>query len=126
MKMRLGQMLFLFAIGLITLLVYAAAGKKPALIKGYVIDSACTYVKNLEKPISSDCATACARNGSPLVVLADDGTIYWPIDESMPAHGQNEKLLAYAGQKVEVSGKVFNRGGSRALVIQSITAAKPS
>jgi hypothetical protein len=89
-----------------------------------VIDSACTYVKNLEKPISSDCAKACAKAGSPLVILANDGRIYWPIDEAMPAKGQNEKLLPYAGEKVEVSGKVFSRGGSRAIVIESIKAAK--
>jgi hypothetical protein len=112
--------------GVITLLVYAAAGKKSTPVTGYVIDSACTYVKKLEKPVSSECAQECARNGSPLVILADDGTVYWPIDEAMPAKGQNEKLLPYAGGRVKVNGKVFNRGGSNAIVIESITAAKVS
>ncbi len=56
----------------------------------------------------------------PLVILADDGTIYWLISDSMPATGQNEWLMKFAGQKVTVSGKVFEKGGSRALVIEKI------
>jgi len=49
---------------------------KGATIKGYVIDSACAFVKNLKKPISPACATECAKAGSPLVILANGGTIY--------------------------------------------------
>jgi hypothetical protein len=63
---------------------------------------------------------ACAKAGSPLVILADDGTIYWPIADTTPAGGQNEKLLPFAGQKVTANGKVFQRGGSSALVIEKI------
>jgi hypothetical protein len=55
-----------------------------------------------------------------LVILADDGTIYWPIADSMPATGQNSKLLPFAAQKVTVSGKVYERGGSKAIVIEHI------
>jgi hypothetical protein len=63
---------------------------------------------------------ACAKAGSPLVILADDGTTYSPIADSTPASGQNEKLLPFAGQKVTANGKVFQRGGSSALVIKKI------
>ena len=124
MKTRFGQLAALFSMVLIAFAVYAGANKKAVAVEGYVIDSACTYTKNLEKPISGECAKACAQAGSPLVILAGDGKIYWPIDEAMPAKGQNEKLLPFAGEKVEVSGRVFNRGGSRAIVIESIKAAK--
>ena len=60
------------------------AAEKTVTVKGYVIDSACTFTKNLGKPISKECATNCANAGSMLVILADDGTIYWPIADSMP------------------------------------------
>ena len=90
---------------------------KPVTVKGYVLDSACAFTKGLSKPISKNCAEACAKAGSPLVILADDGTIYWPIADTTPSSGQNEKLLPYAGQKVTASGKVFQRGGSSAMVI---------
>jgi hypothetical protein len=93
---------------------------KPITVKGYVLDSACAFTKGLQKPISKECATACAKAGSPLVILAEDGTIYWPIADTTPSSGQNEKLLPFAGQKVTANGRVFQRGGSSALVIVKI------
>jgi hypothetical protein len=95
-------------------------------VRGYVLDSACALVKNLEKPLSRDCALACAKAGSPLVILAEDGTIYWPISNAMPATGQNSRLVKFAGQKVIANGKVFERSGSRALVIEKVAAAPAS
>ena len=58
------------------------------------------------------------------MILQDDGSIFWPIAESMPAEGQNTRLLPYAGRRVTASGKVYARGGSHALVIGTLTAAK--
>ena len=93
-------------------------------VNGYVLDSACAFTKGLDKPISKQCATSCANAGSPLVILADDGTIYWPIADTTPSSGQNPKLLPYAGDKVTATGKVYQRGGSKAIVIEKIEAAK--
>lgn len=95
---------------------------KSVSVNGYVLDSACAFTKDLKKPISAQCAQACARAGSPLVILADNGTIYWPIADTTPSAGQNEKLLPFAGQRVTASGKVYARGGSTAIVIEKIGA----
>lgn len=102
---------------------WAADKGKAVTVNGYVLDSACAFTKNLSKPVSPDCARACAQAGSPLVILASNGTIYWPISESTPATGQNDKLLPFAGQKVTVSGRTFQRGGSTAMVIEKISAS---
>jgi hypothetical protein len=107
-------------LALLAVAVAATGNGKPDTIKGYVLDSACAFTKNLKKPISPECAVSCAKAGSPLVILSDDGTIYWPISDATPSSGQNDKLLPFAGQKVTASGKVFERGGSRALVIDKI------
>ncbi len=98
------------------------AQEKRSTINGYVLDSACAFTKNLKKPVSPECAIACAKGGSPLVILAEDGTIYWPISDSVPAIGQNQRLMKFAGQMVTATGKVYARGGSRALVIQQVEA----
>lgn len=98
----------------------ASAEPTTSTVKGYVLDSACAFTKNIAKPISKECAVSCAKSGSQLVILADSGQIYWPISDAMPAVGQNEKLLPFAAQKVTVTGKVFVRGGSRAIVIGKI------
>jgi len=95
-------------------------------VKGYVLDSACAFTKNLSKPVSAECALACAKAGSPLVILADNGDVYWPISDtaSTPAKGQNDRLMKFAGQKVSAQGTVYAKGGSHAIVIEKIEAAK--
>ena len=90
-------------------------------VTGWVLDSACAFTKGLSKPVSRECALACARQGSQLVILQDDGSIYWPISDKTPAEGQNKRLLPYAGKRVIVTGKLYTRGGSNALVIEKIT-----
>ncbi len=99
------------------------AQQKTVTVEGYVLDSACAFTKNLEKPISRDCALACAKEGSQLVILTKDGTIYWPIDSATPAKGQNARLIEFAGNRVTATGKLYDRGGSHALVIENIQAA---
>lgn len=113
--LKLAVIFVLLAVALI-----ASDNGQRSTVKGYVLDSACAFTKNLKKPISPECAVACAKAGSPLVILSDDGTIYWPIADSTPSSGQNEKLLPFAGKKVTASGKVLERGGSRAMVIDKI------
>ena len=103
--------------------VYTKADDTPSVtVKGYVLDSACAFTKSLDKPVSKKCAISCAKAGSPLVILGDDGTIYWPIGGTTPASGQNPKLMPYAGEKVTATGKVYERGGSKAIVIEKIEA----
>jgi len=97
--------------------------QKSVSVEGYVLDSACAFTKNLEKPISRECALTCAKAGSQLVILSDDGSIYWPIAETTPATGQNARLLEFAGGRVTAKGKLYDRGGSHALVIEQIAAA---
>src|SRR5437667_458351 len=82
------------ALAWLLLVAALAAGTdpgKPISVKGYVLDSACAFTKNLKKPISAECAVACAKAGSPLVMLSDDGTIYWPngdLDFLPPGGGE--------------------------------------
>jgi hypothetical protein len=99
-----------------------AAEAPTVTVKGYVLDSACAFTKGLSKPISKQCAISCAKAGSQLVILAEDGTIYWPIADTTPSSGQNPKLLPFAGDKVTASGMVYERGGSKAIVIEKIEA----
>jgi len=114
--------MFKLAVPALLLVAIFAVGEagQTMTIKGYVLDSACAFTKGLKKPISAECATACAKAGSPLVILTPSGTIYWPIADTTPSSSQNDKLLEYAGKQVTVSGKVFQRGGSTAIVISKV------
>jgi hypothetical protein len=114
----------LLGLTLLLTLSISAAPQKSVTVEGYVLDSACAFTKGLDKPISRDCALACAKEGSQLVILTNDGSIYWPIDSATPAKGQNAKLLEFAGNRVKATGKLYERSGSRALVIDTIAAVK--
>jgi hypothetical protein len=123
--------LMILAISLALILVASTAAQQSSAVKieGYVLDSSCAYTKDLAKPISAACARSCAKAGSPLVILTADGVIYWPISGGIPAAGQNQKLMPFAGEKVTVSGKVFERTGSKAIVIEKIervASSKPA
>ena len=102
----------------------AARPQKSVTVEGYVLDSACAFTKGLEKPISRDCAVACAKEGSQLVILTKEGAIYWPIDSATPAKGQNARLVEFAGNRVKATGKLYDRGGSHAIVLDTVAAAK--
>ena len=119
-KIALGIM----ALAGVLALAALAAPQKSVTVEGYVLDSACAFTKGLDKPISRDCALACAKEGSQLVILTKDGAIYWPIDSATPAKGQNAKLLEFAGNRVKATGKLYDRGGSHALVIETLAASK--
>ena len=125
MQRRIGAIVALICLVLCASVVWAGGDSAQVAVKGYVLDSACAFTKSLAKPISKECANQCASAGSPLVILGDDGTIYWPIAGTTPASGQNSKLVAFAGAKVTVHGKVYERGGSHAIVIDRIDAEPP-
>jgi hypothetical protein len=99
MKMPLLRVVMIASIGLAATM--AQTKGISANVTGWVLDSACAYTKGLEKPISRDCALACARKGSPLVILRDDGAIFLPIADETPATGQNERLLPFAGSGLQ-------------------------
>jgi hypothetical protein len=116
-------MTFLIAALAAAALLGSAQGQTEKTVTGWVLDSACAFTKGLAKPISRECALTCAKKGSQLVILQDDGSIYWPIADSMPAVGQNDRLRPYAGKRITASGKVYSRGGSQAMVIETLAAA---
>lgn len=91
-------------------------------ISGLVRDIACPIQnkQSTARRFNRDCALGCARQGSPLAVLTDDGTMYLPISASMPDTDQRAKLMPFVGKYVQVVGDVYERNGLRAIVIKQI------
>src|SRR5256885_16285476 len=102
----LGGMAVIVAAGI------AARPQKNVTVEGYVLDSACAFTKGLEKPISRDCAVACAKEGSQLVILTAEGGVYRAIGFTTPAQGQKTKLLGVCGDRRRTTGEVQERGGA--------------
>jgi hypothetical protein len=95
-------------------------------ISGLVRDIACP-IQNKEatsRSFSKSCLEACVKNGAELGILTDDGSIYVPVSATMPDGDQRAKLVPYAGKYVNVTGEVFERGGTHAIAIKSISEDK--
>jgi hypothetical protein len=98
----------------------------PGVVTGYVRDIAC-LVQNHKAgaattPVAKDCLKQCVRNGSPLVILSEDGLLYVPISSGSPDNSVRAQMLPYAGKYVKVSGKLYERGGLHSISIEKIEA----
>ena len=103
-----------------------AAQDNKATIEGLVRDVACP-IQNLEATathLSMKCLRACAKAGSPLVILTKDGELYLPISDKMPDTDQRQELMPFLGKYVRASGTVYERKGTHAIAINKIEEMK--
>jgi len=107
--------------------VFAAShSTQSTSIEGLVRDVACP-IQNLDaSPTNFDrkCVEDCVKGGSPLVILTPDGRLYFPISAKMPDADQRQQLMPFVGKYVRANGFVFERSGTRAIVITEIKEVK--
>jgi hypothetical protein len=98
------------------------ASSRVTTIQGLVRDVACPIQnkKASARNFNLKCAIDCARLGSPLILLTDNGTIYTPISSSMPDEDQRARLMPFVGKYVQIKGQIYERSGTHAVVIQDI------
>lgn len=102
------------------------ANASKATIEGLVRDLACP-IQNLDGDathLSVKCVMDCVQGGSPLVILSKDGGLYLPISDTMPDADERQKLMPFVGKYVQVRGTVFERKGTRAIIIAEIKEMK--
>ena len=102
------------------------ANASKATIEGLVRDVACP-IQNLDSSatrMGRKCVEDCVKGGSPLVILTQDGRLYFPISAKMPDTDQREELMPFVGKYVRASGTVFERTGTHAIVITKIEEMK--
>lgn len=59
-----------------------------------------------------------------MVILTQDGELYFPISAKMPDTDQRQRLMPFIGKYVRASGIVFERTGTHAIVITEIKEMK--
>jgi hypothetical protein len=120
MKILRAVFLFVASVGLLS------AIEKPddaptTSIMGYVRDSGCVHrFHEVVKPLPNGCLDACVRAGSPLVVLSKSEEVFHPLSTEMPDVDVRAKLLPFVGKFVKITGKVYDRGGSKAITVERI------
>ena len=86
-----------------------------------VVDLSCKIVYNLEGDDHRMCAQVCFDKGIPLALMSEDGTIYMPVTMAMGSERGDKDLRGHAEHTLTVKGRVMERGGVHAIVIESLT-----
>jgi hypothetical protein len=126
MNKKMMSLLFAVAAGVVVVSVTLKPGRAQSAdekkqVVGLVRDIACPLqnTKSTTTSYSKDCIVQCAKAGSPLGILAADGSTYLPVTTTMPDMGQDQ-LKPFVGEMVEAKGKVFERNGGHAIEIKEI------
>ena len=85
-----------------------------------VVDMSCKIVFDLSGDDHRMCSQMCADFGIPLGLLTDDGEFLLPVSATMPGKGSNDMLKPHAEHRLRVKGRVFERAGSRAIIIDDL------
>lgn len=87
------------------------------------VDPACYMSKGLKGESHKACAMACHKAGQSLALLSDDGSLFFTI-EAKPGTSPDEALVPFIGTKVMVTGKVFESGGAKAMIVEKVEPVK--
>ena len=114
---------FMLGVAAATLAFGTGMSAETKTVSGVLVDVMCNTKQGTEKATAAahaDCAGACAKKGSPLAVASDKG-----IYEVTGAwtENKNEKLIEFAGHKVEATGDVTEKDGKMIIAISSIKMA---
>ena len=95
-------------------------------IEGLIRDAACPLEDRAATAtkFTLQCALDCVKQGSPIIILTREGTIYLPLSDAMPDQEQRQRLLPFVGKFVRVSGTVVERQGTRGIIIGEIQEMK--
>ena len=100
----------------------APAGAEVTTVTGEVLDLACYVSQGAKGPDHSACAKACVKNGQPMGLLTDDGTLVL-----LAADHKNgdpyEALKDLAGSKAQVTGDLAERDGMKVVTVSGAQAA---
>jgi hypothetical protein len=95
---------------------------RPISLTGYVRDAACLFRNPAAGGVATEeslgCTKMCMRGGSPLVVYTTADKLYFVLSKDVPDARENDRFLPYAGKLLKIEGRMFERAGARAIVIQ--------
>jgi hypothetical protein len=89
---------------------------------GEVVDVACYVAKGAAGDGHAGCAKACVKNGQPMGLLTDDGTlVLLAADHSNGEAFEQAKELA--GTQAEIQGSLAERDGMKVVTVTGAKAA---
>jgi len=97
--------------------VYAA---DTVSVKGEIIDTYCYGLMGAKGASHRQCAIDCVKAGIPAGLLEDGTNKVYVLLPNKDKTGLPKEVIDKMAQKVTVTGKVYAKGGSQFLTIESI------
>jgi hypothetical protein len=94
-----------------------AAGDETVTLTGEVVDLHCYTSRGAHGEEHAGCSNACLARNVPAGLLVD-GQLYLLLNEKPTV--ANEKVAGLAGKTVKATGKVVERNGLKALMVETV------
>ena len=89
---------------------------------GEIVDLACYVAQGAKGPDHAGCAKACVKNGQPMGLLTDDGTLVLLAADHKDG-APYEALKDLAGDRAEVAGTLAEKDGMKVVTVTGSKAA---
>ena len=103
---------------LVLLFALTAMADDSVTLTGEVVDIQCYTSRGAHGEEHAGCSNACISRDVPAGLLVD-GTLYLLLNERPIA--VKEKVAGLAGKTVKATGKVVERNGMKALLVETVT-----
>jgi hypothetical protein len=100
-----------------TTLVYAADA---VTVKGEIVDTYCYALMGAKGESHRQCAIDCVKAGIPAGLLEDGTNKVYVLLPNKDKAGLPKEVIEKMAQKVTVTGKVYTKGGTQFLTIESM------
>ncbi len=95
-------------------------GAETVSVTGEIIDTYCYGLMGAKGPSHRQCAIDCVKKGIPAGLLEDGTDKVYVLLPNKDKSGLPPAVIDKMAQKVTITGKVYEKGGSRFLTIESI------
>ena len=119
--MRKG-LISLFVVALLASAALTAVGGDEGSWTGEVVDLACYVGQGAKGSDHAGCAKACVKNGQPMGLLTDDGTLVL-LAANHKDGSAYEALKDLAGDKATVTGTLAEKDGMKVVTVNGSKAA---
>ncbi len=118
---RIPILLLVLALAALPVVVAAEEEAAKTTVKGEVLDLACYAGSGARGADHAGCARSCVKNGQPMGLLAEDGTVY-VLSANHKAGDAFEAAKEHAGAMVELTGTPHEAGGVKVLEVLAVKA----
>lgn len=102
-----------------------ASGPRETVLRGEVVENGCFIIGGRKGEPHRHCALTCALAGESLGLLDDETKLLFVVVQDLTAGPEQNPLLPWIAQRVEVRGTTMERGGVNGVIVRQVRPLGP-